>query len=87
MIPYTVSDDIAKNIKTLTRIFASIAKFEKGIILQFNKLNIKVSKGAMINTILFDDTGIIVSFTINFKASAIGCNNPKIPTKFGPLLF
>jgi hypothetical protein len=71
----------------LTRISAKTAKFEKGIILQFNKLKINVNKGAIINITLLEETGIIVSFTINFTASAIGCNNPKIPTKFGPLLF
>jgi len=41
----------------------------------------------MININLLDETGIIVSFIINLTASAIGCNNPKIPTKLGPLLF
>ena len=57
------------------------------MILQFNKLKIKVNKGAIIKIILFDNTGIIVSLTINLTASAIGCNKPKKPTKFGPRRF
>ena len=63
----------------------NIEYLENGIILQFNKLKIKVNKGAIIKIILFEKTGIIVSFNINFIASAIGCNKPKIPTKLGPL--
>jgi hypothetical protein len=87
IIPYTVNEDNAKNIKILTRTSANTEWFENGIILQFNKLKIKVNNGAIIKIILFDKTGIIVSLTINFTASAIGCNKPKKPTKLGPLLF
>lgn len=42
--------------------------------------------GARTNSTKLDIPGIIVSFIINFRASAIGCKYPKIPTTLGPLL-
>jgi hypothetical protein len=45
-----------------------------------------VNIGAIINNIILDKPGIIVSLKINLKASANGCNIPNIPTTLGPLL-
>jgi hypothetical protein len=57
-----------------------------GITIQPAKLNIKVSKGAPKNIILFDFLGIMISFNKAFNPSASGCNKPQIPTTLGPRL-
>jgi hypothetical protein len=57
----------------------------KGKTVQVRKLKNKANIGAIINTILLDLLGIIVSFINNFKPSAKGCKIPKNPTTFGPL--
>ena len=46
--------------------------------------NVKI--GAPIEIKVLDVDGIILSLLSNFKASAIACNNPEIPTTLGPLL-
>jgi hypothetical protein len=46
----------------------------------------KVKIGDNINKKKLELLGINVSLLNNFKASAIACNNPYIPTKLGPLL-
>jgi hypothetical protein len=58
----------------------------KGIIDQPRKLKNKVMTGPKIKRKLFVLVGIIISFTTNFKPSAIGCKKPQIPTIFGPFL-
>jgi len=50
------------------------------------KLRNKVKNGANKNKRKFALVGIIISFNINFIASAIGCNKPQKPTIFGPSL-
>jgi hypothetical protein len=45
-----------------------------------------VKIGDNINKKKLELLGINVSLLNNFKASAIACNNPYIPTKLGPLL-
>ena len=60
--------------------------FPKGITTQVNKLKKKVNIGAKINKTISQLLGNIVSFTNNFKPSDNGCNNPKVPTTFGPFL-
>lgn len=57
----------------------------KGIILQVIKEIIIESKGAIIKIKKFAELGVVTSFIINFKASAMGCKIPK-PTIFGPFL-
>ena len=52
----------------------------KGIKAQAKRLKNNVIKGAIINKNLLELRGKINSFANNFKASAIGCNNPKKPT-------
>lgn len=42
--------------------------------------------GATTKTTLFATLGTIVSLAINFKASAIGCKIPHLPTTLGPRL-
>ena len=41
--------------------------------------------GEIINDILKDWLGMVNLLNSNLSASAIGCNNPKIPTESGPL--
>lgn len=56
-----------------------------GIIDQISKLKKKQKKGANKNNNLSAFVGKIVSLKNNFNPSAIGCNNPKNPIKFGPI--
>lgn len=57
-----------------------------GMTIQPAKLSINVNKGAPKKINLLDFRGIITSFNKAFKPSAKGCNNPQIPTTFGPRL-
>ena len=57
-----------------------------GITNQAAKLRNNVKTGEKKKINLFDSKGKTVSFVINFKASANGCNKPKKPTILGPLL-
>ena len=45
-----------------------------------------MSIGAIINTVLLEPVGRIVSLDNSLRASAHGCNNPNKPTTFGPFL-
>src|SRR6202012_2581151 len=58
----------------------------KGIKVQHNILMTKVNIGDNINKKKLELLGINVSLLNNLRASAIACNNPYIPTTFGPLL-
>ena len=59
---------------------------ENGIIDQPIRLRKKVKIGAKIKLNVFEFVGITDSFSNNFKPSANGCNKPKKPTTFGPIL-
>jgi hypothetical protein len=56
----------------------------KGITAQPINDKKNVAIGAKIKRELFALLGTISSFVTSFKPSAIGCNNPQIPTTFGP---
>jgi len=58
----------------------------KGIIAQPNRLSTKVAIGAIKNSTLFACVGTTFSLSINFKASANGCNTPQYPVTCGPTL-
>lgn len=57
----------------------------KGITAHPIKLKYNVKNGAKINKNLLERLGMIISFTISFKASAKGCKTPQNPVIFGPL--
>lgn len=66
---------------------SKLTKYEllvKGITDHAVKLKKKAKRGAIIKPKVFAFVGITVSFTINFTASATGCNKPLKPTTFGP---
>ena len=44
-----------------------------------------VITGAITNNALFALAGTIISFNSSLSASAIGCNKPAGPTRFGPI--
>lgn len=58
----------------------------KGIIVQITNERASEITGAKIKLEVFVFAGITVSFNINLKASATGCNKPLKPTKSGPFL-
>jgi len=62
----------------------SIVVIPKGITIQDTKLNTNINNGAKRKMFEFEVLGIKSSLVNNFKPSANGCNNPKIPTIFGP---
>lgn len=63
-----------------------ITLLSKGITAQPNKAKEKVIIGEIKNIIKLEERGIIDSFDKSFTPSAIGWNNPNIPTTFGPRL-
>jgi len=56
----------------------------KGITTQLATASPQVNIGAKRKIIKFALLGKILSLASNFKASAIVCSNPKIPTVLGP---
>ncbi len=86
IIPYTPKDENA-NRKSNPKFKSDITILKSnGIRDQHNILITKVNIGDNINNKKLELLGIKVSLLNNFKASAIACNNPYIPTKLGPLL-
>jgi hypothetical protein len=61
--------------------------YANGTIDQLERLSEKEAKDEAIKINLLEDAGMTNSFNINLAASAMGCNNPIKPTKFGPTLF
>lgn len=82
--PYTPKDDTAKMNNKLKLILVKKLIEEKGIIDQPTKLRKKVKIGANIKLNVLEFVGITDSFRRSFNPSAIGCNNPRKPTEFGP---
>jgi hypothetical protein len=68
----------------LKEVSIKTAVFSKGITAHGIKLKKKTKPGAAMNKKRLVLDGIIVSLTINFKPSAIGCSKPNQPTTFGP---
>jgi len=85
-IPYNPKDDTIKTYNTLILILIINDFVLNGITAQPIKLKNKVKKGAKTNKNLLDRFGNTNSLTINFKASANGCNTPQKPVIFGPFL-
>ena len=59
---------------------------ENGITTHPNRLKKSVNTGAKTKPKVLAFVGITVSLSSNFSPSAKGCNNPKKPTTFGPVL-
>jgi hypothetical protein len=83
-MPYKLKDETISKYKI--PIFKLITKdlVLKGITAHPIKLKYSVKNGANKNKNLFARFGIIISLTINFRASANGCNTPQNPVIFGP---
>jgi formate hydrogenlyase subunit 4 len=65
-------------------ISASTSVPENGITAHAAKAGVTASTGAIRKRYLSDLVGMIISLNINFRTSAIGCNKPLGPTRFGP---
>ena len=85
--PYIDNDEIAKIYNIPTLILASTKFSDIGITLHAIKDNPKDIMGAKTKITLLALAGIIVSLENNFTPSAKGCNNPNMPTTFGPFRY
>ena len=81
---YTLKDEIANQNKTLNFTLQITLEKLNGIKHHVNKLINKLKNGAIKKIPEYDLLGMIISFKINFKASAKGCSKPQNPTISGP---
>ncbi len=84
-MPYTPIEVMAKIYSKPASIFANVRVASKGITAHAAKAGAIANTGAITNKYIFDFAGKITSFSISFKPSAIGCNKPNGPTRFGPI--
>ena len=85
MTPYTPIDVSARIYKRLASIFASTSVSVKGSTAQAASAGAIDNIGATTNRKRLELVGTIISFVNNFSASAIGCSQPRGPTRFGPI--
>lgn len=85
MIFSEFNEDTINIYKIPTLILETITLSLNGITNQALKLKINNTKGPKKNKTDDAFCGIGFSFTNSFKASLIGCNNPKNPVVLGPL--
>jgi hypothetical protein len=86
MMLYTFKEDNAKIYNKPKFISARKHDILKGMTIQPAKPKTNVRIGAPRKISLLALRGIIISFNTAFNPSANGCNNPQIPTTFGPRL-
>lgn len=65
--------------------FMLVSAFGMGIGAQEIKAKARAMMGESVNRIGDERVGLVVSFVINFRPSAMGCSRPRGPTKLGPL--
>ena len=64
--------------------FASTSVSVNGMTAHATSAGASVSMGAMMNKNLLALVGTMISLSSSFKTSAIGCNQPRGPTRLGP---
>src|SRR5476651_169418 len=84
MMPYTLSDEIAKTYRMPTLISAITQPELTGITAQAASASVQVTSGARRNTPLFAPAGMVGSLNTNLSRSANDCSRPHGPTTLGP---
>ncbi len=84
MTPYTSSEVMAIRNSRPALMLARATSGPKGTTAQAASAGMMVMMGPSTNRPLLAAVGMMISLVSSLSASAIGCNRPKGPTRFGP---